>query len=144
MWIILKDYPMYEINEFGVVRNHETHYVTTQRMNRGGYLFVQLTDGNKNHVCLVHRLVAETFIPNPDNLPVVNHIDECAVHNSVDNLEWMTYKENSNHGTRNERIIKDRKDPVIAFNEDGVLVGKFTSKRKQVFLMFRRFQFVLR
>lgn len=130
MWRVIESYPLYEINENGVVRNRNTQYVTTQRMNASGYLYVQLLRDNKNHVCLVHRLVAETFIPNPDSLPIVNHIDECSVHNSVDNLEWVSYKENSNHGTRNERIIRDRKIPVIAFDETGFTFGRYGSKRE--------------
>ena len=55
---------------------------------------------NKKHI---HRLVAETFIPNPDNLPVVNHKDENKLNSSVDNLEWCTYKYNNNYGTCKER-----------------------------------------
>ena len=130
MYKVLDDYPLYEINEFGVVRNRNTHYVTSQRMNRNGYLYVQLLHEGKNHMCLVHRLVAETFIPNPDGLPLVNHIDECSVHNSVDNLEWISYKDNSNHGTRNERIIRDRQNPVLSFDEYGVTIRRYPSKRE--------------
>ena len=109
IWKTIAEFPLYEVNEYGVVRNAKTHYVTAQRMNRYGYLYVQLTDGENNNTRYVHRLVAEAFIPNPENLPVVNHIDECCVHNSADNLEWVSYKDNSNHGTRNERIVRERK-----------------------------------
>lgn len=121
MYKLIPGYPKYEINESGVVRNAVTHYVISQRMNRQGYLFVQLLAYNKNNVELVHRLVAITFIPNPSNLPYVNHIDECSVHNSVDNLEWVSPKENSNHGTRNERIIRDRRYPVNLYYVNGEL-----------------------
>ena len=130
MWKRIEDFPKYEINEFGVIRNIDTQYVTAQRMNRQGYLFVQLFDGIKNNTRLVHRLVAEAFIPNPENLPIVNHIDECCVHNSVDNLEWVTYKTNANHGTRNERIIKDRQDAVIALDLSGKILFHFPSKHE--------------
>lgn len=66
----------------------------------------------------VHRLVATAFIPNPKNLSDVNHKDEDKTNNSVDNLEWMSHKDNSNYGTRNERIgksvsQKDKKTGVI-------------------------------
>ncbi len=47
MWKSIEDFPLYEVNEFGVVRNAKTHYVTTQRMNRNGYLYVQLKDEEK-------------------------------------------------------------------------------------------------
>lgn len=130
MWCAIDGFPDFEINEFGVVRNKKIKYVTAQRMNRGGYLYVQLSANGKNHVRLVHRLVAETFISNPDMLPIVNHIDECCVHNSVDNLEWVSYKENSNHGTRNERIIRNRVDPVDAYDDKGSLVAHFESKHE--------------
>lgn len=66
----------------------------------------------------VHRLVATAFIPNPENLSDVNHKDEDKTNNSVDNLEWMSHKDNTNYGTRNERIAKsvsqiDKKTGVV-------------------------------
>ena len=69
-----------------------------------GYMYVSLVDknGNKKKVS-VHRLVAMTFIPNPDNLPQVNHKDEIRDHNCVDNLEWCTVLYNQRYGHRRER-----------------------------------------
>lgn len=127
-----KDIPgftKYEINKHGVIRNAKTHYVIAQRMNEYGYLYVELIDDN-GKVCIryVHRLVAIVFIPNPDSLPVVNHIDECSVHNSVDNLEWVTHKENANHGTRNERIVRKRKIPVLCFDEYGNTIKRYSCR----------------
>ena len=54
----------------------------------------------------VHRLVAETFIPNPDKLPMVNHKDEDKLNNNINNLEWCNSTYNSNYGTRNTKISK--------------------------------------
>lgn len=130
MWKSIDEFPQFEVNEHGVVRNANTHYVIKQRMNKGGYLYVELTNNQTNHVRLVHRLVAMAFLPNPNNLPLVNHIDECSVHNDVHNLEWISYKSNSNHGTRNERIIINRKDPVLACDDNGNVIKRFESKHE--------------
>lgn len=69
-----------------------------------GYFQVGLFINGKRIKYYVHRLVAETFIPNPDNLPQVNHIDENTKNNNYSNLEWVTSKQNANHGTRNAKI----------------------------------------
>ena len=73
---------------------------------KNGYLSVLLYKNGKKYLRYVHRLVAQAFIPNPDNKPQINHIDENKTNNHVSNLEWMTHKENINHGTRNERAGK--------------------------------------
>lgn len=71
-----------------------------------GYLQVKLFKDEKPKTYKVHRLVASAFLPNPDNLPQVNHKDENPSNNRVDNLEWCSAKYNSNYGTRNERVAK--------------------------------------
>lgn len=74
-----------------------------------GYLQVRLRNGNDKRQFIVHRLVAYAFIPNPNNLPQINHKDEDKTNNCVDNLEWCNNKYNSNYGTRNERMSKTLK-----------------------------------
>lgn len=69
-----------------------------------GYLFVNLCNNGKQKYKRIHRIVAETFIPNPDNLPEVNHKDENKENNYVENLEWCDQKYNNNYGTRKERM----------------------------------------
>lgn len=68
-----------------------------------GYAVVDLFKNKEQKRFSIHRLVAITFIPNPYNLPQVNHIDENKLNNCVSNLEWVTAKQNMNHGTRLER-----------------------------------------
>ena len=71
--------------------------------NKDGYLQVNLCCNGKYKIFLVHRLVTKTFIPNPDNLPEVNHKDEDKTNNSVDNLEWCDRSYNNNYGTRKDK-----------------------------------------
>lgn len=71
---------------------------------RDGYLKVSLSKEHKRYYFKVHRLVALTFIPNPNNLPCINHIDENKLNNNANNLEWCSIQYNCNYGTRNLRI----------------------------------------
>lgn len=71
-----------------------------------GYLVVGLNHNKANKQCKVHRLVALAFIPNPSNLPQINHKDENPLNNNVGNLEWCDYLYNRNYGGRNERAAK--------------------------------------
>lgn len=73
------------------------------------YLLVCLCKDQQRSMKRVHRLVAEAFIPNPDNLPFINHKDENPSNNRVENLEWCTPKYNSNYGTARERMKETRK-----------------------------------
>lgn len=77
-----------------------------------GYLVVNLYKDGKMKSFKIHRLVAKAFIPNPDNLPEVNHKDENKFNNVVDNLEWCTTKYNINYGTAISRSSKTRSLPV--------------------------------
>ena len=93
---------------------------------KSGYQYVALSIGDKPKYCRVHRLVACAFIPNPDNLPEVNHIDEDKSNNRVDNLEWVTHIQNEHHGTKIERGARTRdRRPVEALNEKGEVVASY-------------------
>ena len=74
-----------------------------QCLKNNGYKSVSLTKGGATKAFYVHRLVAEAFIPNPDNLPMVNHKDEDKTNNFVENLEWCTNNYNINYGTARKR-----------------------------------------
>ena len=116
-------YERFQVSNLGRVMNLNYYNTGKAKLmepsdNGDGYLVVNLSKNGKRDKSLVHRLVAETFLPNPENKPQVNHKDEDKTNNfvflnedgSIDkeksNLEWSTPKENSNHGTRNERISK--------------------------------------
>lgn len=86
---------MYSINEFGEVYSFKTRKVLKHNKNSRGYYTVQLYVDKKVSIHRVHRLLAEHFIPNPHNLPQVDHKDEDKSNNIVSNLRWCTNKENS-------------------------------------------------
>lgn len=90
---------LYEVSSYGRVRNSKTYRIL-KHWTTFGYLMVGLSGRKKFYV---HRLVAETFIPNIEKLPQVNHKDEDKTNNRVDNLEWCTAKYNINYGSRTER-----------------------------------------
>lgn len=97
---------LYKVSNFGNVYSVRSDKQLKHGKNRGGYLFVVLCTNGKPKQLKVHRLVSIAFLPNPDNKPQVNHIDENKTNNNVCNLEWSTAEENSNYGTRNQRLSK--------------------------------------
>lgn len=112
---------LYQVSNTGHVKsldrkcgnNHiyKSRMITERVKNH--YLQVQLYKNSQMKNCNVHRLVALAFIPNPENKPTVNHIDENKLNNSVDNLEWATHKENTNYGTAPQRRVTHRNYAAI-------------------------------
>lgn len=92
----------YEVSNYGHVRtNGKRRGLLTLTKQPKGYLYamIQLSNGKQKN-CRVHRLVANYFLPNPDNLPCINHIDGNKENNHVSNLEWCTYQDNMQHAVR--------------------------------------------
>ncbi|MBL1621260.1 endonuclease, partial [Klebsiella pneumoniae] len=90
--------------------------------HKNGYLYVSL---GRKKIISIHRLVAEVFIPNPNNLPQINHKDEDKTNNRVENIEWCNCKYNINDGTHNKRVSdtqindQNKSKKVIQFTLDG-------------------------
>ena len=87
----------YQVSSWGRVRNAITECIIKPYRNHKGYLKIGLTKGDKCVKFRLHRLVAKAFIPNPDNLPQVNHKDGNKANNSFTNLEWVTNIDNAQH-----------------------------------------------
>lgn len=143
---------LYKVSNFGRMmnlnyRNTGKAKLMTLSDNGDGYLRVELRKNEEKKTCYVHRLVAETFLPNPDNKPEVNHKIEGEKGKSMNmvffnkdgtidkektTIEWVTREENNNYGTRNERIAKANTNgklskKVLQFTLNGEFVREWES-----------------
>lgn len=124
----------YEISNFGIVRTKKricTNHTILPKVKKtqfvNGYKRVYLYVDNKVSPKFIHRLVAETFIPNPNKLPQVNHKDENKLNNCVDNLEWCTAKYNCNYGTHNEKLSDSMSKRILQYTKQGEFIREWRS-----------------
>ena len=95
VFVDIPDFPGYQVSNHGRVRNKKNK-ILKPYLTRG-YLRVSLYNDSGRKCKLVHRLVAEAFIPNSHNKPAVNHINGCKTDSNVSNLEWANHSENMSH-----------------------------------------------
>lgn len=119
-WRCVKDFPHYLVSSLGRVKSlpRDSKGVAKYRIaekilktiiNNHGYKWVNLYNGTKRKSCYVHRLVAEAFIPNPENKPNIDHINTDTIDNRVENLRWVTQKENLHNpisATRRIEVVR--------------------------------------
>lgn len=145
----------YQISSFGRVKSNARtarirgnslrpvrERIMTLQKTKLGYWFLRLNNGQKMVNCVVHRLVAKAFLPNPNNLPIVNHLDCDKANSHVDNLEWCTYSQNTIHSLSSgnhksiaqlveERGLKGaRAKKVSVHTLDGKLLAQYDSATK--------------
>ena len=94
-WKTIRDYENYSVSSFGNVRNDKTDRILKPRKDTGGYYKVDLCKKGKAKTHTIHRLVAIAFLPNHDNKPMVDHIDEIKTNNNITNLRWSTDSQNN-------------------------------------------------
>lgn len=126
IWKDIKNYEgHYQVSNLGRVKSIKfgKEIILKQQQCMDGYYYVNLSKNGIAKRYYVHRLVAEAFIDNSDNLPCVNHKDENKQNNVVSNLEWCTHEYNNNYGTRIERCSKT----VLQFDLNGNLIKEWKS-----------------
>lgn len=127
IWKNIKNYEgIYQISNLGKIKNKEK--ILKQYVKKG-YYTIGLRKNGLRKFYQVHRLVAQAFIENKDNLPQVNHIDENKLNNNVDNLEWCTVSYNNCYGTRLKRVYENNKSrkPVVFYDLKNNVVKEFSS-----------------
>lgn len=129
---------LYQISNTGKVKGLKRNKILKPVIQKG-YLYIHLCKQCKDKAHLLHRLVAKTFIPNPDNLPEVNHKDENKLNNNVENLEWCDSKYNANYGTRNKR----RGKPIQCI-ETGVIYWGAREMERQIGIKHNSIAFAIK
>lgn len=138
---IWKDVPnyegLYQVSNLGRVKSFrkstkfgcQAEFILKPSVANNGYAQVALYKNTKKQKFLVHRLVASVFLPNPDNLPQINHKDENRLNNNITNLEWCTAEYNNAYGTARIRAIDTRSKPIEQLTYDGKVIAIYRSSR---------------
>ena len=144
IWKSIKDYEgLYEISNLGRVRSlprkgtYKDIHILKLGKNHKGYLQVKLSKDSVLKCKSIHRLVAETFIENKDNLPCINHKNEIKTDNNVNNLEWCSISYNNNYGERQKRVSKTQGKKVIGTNEIETLIFN-SANEAEIYLKNRK------
>lgn len=135
-WKSIKDYEgLYEISDHGNVRSLNYNktgrtQLLKPRKDKDGYLHVVLYKEGEHKNKLVHRLVAEAFIPNPLNLPDVNHKSECPMLNYACVLEYCDRRYNNNYGSHNQRMVDSKSIAIDQFDKNGQFIRRWKSAKE--------------
>ncbi len=130
---------LYAVTRTGVVyslpRKHSSKLKIMTRVDnmRAGYLRVALTKDGRTRLVYIHRVVAQTYITNPDNKPMVNHIDGVKTNNRVENLEWVTGQENHDHAFHlglypNQKVPSFKKKEIFDLVRYGIPVAEVAER----------------
>lgn len=144
IWKDIHNYEgLYQISNYGRVKSLERKVKNTKSSYRivkekilscnkcsNGYYYIILYKNQNKKTYRIHRLVADAFIPNNDNLLEVNHIDENKENNNVNNLEWCNHKYNMNYGTSIKRNAEKHKKQVIQYTKNNEIIKEYSSLKE--------------
>jgi len=120
MFKAVPGYEFAEVNELGQIRSSLTKRIYKPYKDKDGYLRCKVWDGEKNRGIYVHRAVALVFVDNPEDKPIVNHKNSVRHDNRIENLEWVTPKENSEHGVASGNFPKGESAFASKYSEEEV------------------------
>jgi hypothetical protein len=121
----ITEFPAYEISEEGNIRNKKSLKILSQSLSSKGYYQINIANKSRR----VHRLLAETFINNPNLLETVNHINGDKLDNRLENLEWMSRSDNAKHS---REVLGNKSIPYSKSNKEHHLKGKTGNNSKKV------------
>lgn len=133
IWKDIKGYEgIYQVSNYGRVKSLHNKFGNKElimKLNKkyNGYYQVRLKNNGESKDVSIHRLVALHFIPNPENKPQVNHINEDKSDNRAENLEWCTSSYNNTYGTRIERVKSKVSKPVLQYDLNGNFIKEYLS-----------------
>lgn len=130
LWASVKEYPNYQVSHKGNIRSlnyNRTGVVKNMipKPDKWGYLICVLRNKNGKKTLHIHRLISDVFIPNPNRLSQINHIDGDKNNNSINNLEWCSQSYNMNHAYKN--FLNPRQKGVVQKNSNGNVLNVFRS-----------------
>lgn len=131
-WKTIENYPDYMISSMGRIKSFKKgkEIILKPILSKVGYYYVNLQNNGKRKVHYIHRLLGKYYIPNPENKPCINHINTDKTDNRIDNLRWVTQKENCNNLTTKQKQSSNnnyKSIPIIQFTKDGELIRKWES-----------------
>lgn len=144
IWKDIKDYEgLYQVSNLGRIKSLERKVKNTKSSYRiikekilscgkssNGYCYIILCKKQNRKPFRIHRLVAEAFIPNPNNYLEVNHKDENKLNNKADNLEWCNHKYNINYGNLIKKNAKKHKKKVMQYTKNNVFIKEYSSLKE--------------
>lgn len=130
IWKTVEDFPNYEVSTFGNIKNKKSNKLLKLLINNSGYYRCALTHNSKTKNITVHRIVGKTFIPNPENKPTINHKDRNRINNKLENLEWVTHKEQNLHKSKSNNIRRHASKVFRICSKSNVILETYNSLKE--------------